>query len=366
MMNISSDKANKRAEKVIAFAGAHRWAKLPCVGAVSVIYSAEFLRVGALSLGERIRNSAEAEFRPLGGRVLSALLSASFAFMTVPFSAAAADGDDAPSEQTAAVSEMPEDISGNGDMTVGGDTEEAAEDTEQTSGEQPYDKTSPEARAARKARRVPARTAEAIAERVTLAGLAEDNPFYGITLNIKSLKANVTARFRKTDDLNSKVKAAFDYYGISVSNLYIEPVDITLYTTEEKYRLQLSEGYSADITLPIPEGMNGHLDDMKIIRLEDNGGMTILDGEISQKGSGNVVSFNTDHFSVFALVCYSDNVEPEDVGSGAGTSAAGTNMDISLNPAENVFDTDKRRQRKAAKRKVYRIRRIIKENDLLL
>lgn len=364
MINVSSDKANKLAEKVIAFAAAHSWSKLPCVGAVSVIYSAEFLRIKAITLGEKIKESVNAEFRPLGGRVLSAVLSAAFAFMAVPFTAAAADDDDAP--QPAVIGEMPEDTE---------TYESQPEDISTDSGDPVFvgdeqsdvlDPTSPEARAIRKARRNPARTPEDIASKITLTGLAEDNPFYGITLNIKSLKTDVTARFLQTSDLNSKVKEAFDYYGIPVSNLYIEPVDITLYTTKEKYKLQISEGYSADITLPVPEGMNNHLDDMKVIRLEDNGGMTILEGEVTPKGTGNIVTFNTDHFSVFALVCYSDNVEPEDVSSGAGTSAAGANMDISLNFGGNVFDEDKRRHRKAAKKKVYRIRRIIKENDLLL
>lgn len=334
-MIISSEKANRRAAAAVDFAARHRWAKYLCLGAVTAVYSADYIRQSALLLGEKIKGSAQAPFRPLGGRMVSFLMSGAFAFMAVPFAAVSIGAEEVPeSSQISEKAELPD-----------------------------------------PARKLPthprvAATPEAIADKVTLAGLAEDNSSYDLTLNIRTLKKDVTAMFRTSEEMSSQVKNAFDDYGISTDNLRIEPVDITIYTTEQRQKLQLSEGYSADITLPVPREMEGHFDDLKIVHLEDDGSMTVIEGDISSGAAGNTISFNTSHFSVFALVSYKDEpyeASAENIGSGAGIPAGGVHTDISLSLGGNVFEEDKRRFGKnKKKRKIYRIKRIIRESDLLL
>ena len=329
-MLVSSKKANNRAEAVVEFARRHRWAKYPCLAAVSVIYSADFLRIKMNELTERIKASSEESFRPFGKKVTAVFLSGAFAFMAVPFSAV---------DVSAAENDVP--------SSVASESEELPK---------PWTKLPPKTPAAA--------TPEAIADRISMKGLAEEDNCYDIILNIRTLKKDVTADFTRSPKHLEQVITAFESYGIPTDSLNIQPVDVTLYTTDEKYILQLSEGYSADITFPIPEDMKSHLDDLKVIRLEDDGTIAILDCVVGK----NKVSFNTEHFSVFALVAYKDPVptSAENISAAAGMTASGTGPVAAVSTGLNVFGEDKNRFKKDKKRKVYRIKRIAKENQLLL
>lgn len=336
-MMISSEKANMRAAKAVDFAKRHSWAKYPCLAAVSVIYSAEYVRIKIRELGEKLRESAAAPFRPLGGRIAAFILSGAFAFMAVPLSGFTAYADEP--------------------------AEAAADEARPANAPVLVSKITP---SESQTHRDIASTPEEIADKITFEGLAKQSSDYNLTLNIKSLTKDVTARFTASPRLLPQVLNSFAYYQIPTDDLYISPVDVTIYCTKERYKLNLSEGYSADITLPIPEEMYGHFDDLKIVRLEDNGTMTIIDGVIADGNDGKTITFNTDHFSVFALVSYNTGITAENISSGAGVTAAGVHGDISMSFGNSVFDEDRRRFRKAAKRKIYRIKRIVNERDLLL
>lgn len=328
-MLISSEKANMRAEAAVDFARRHSWAKYPCLAAVSVIYSAEYIRLKICEAVQKIRAAASAPFRPLGSRIAAVLLSSAFAFMSVPFSGAAVFAEETETPEVQETADLPK----------------------------PWTKLPPKPRIAV--------TPEEIAEKVTLAGLAKESEDYDIILNIRNLKKDVTADFRQSPRYLEEVISAFGGYGISTEELNIKPVDVTLYTTEGRYILQLRDGYSADITLPIPEDMQNHLDDLKVIRLEDDGSIAILDGEINM----DTISFNTTHFSIFALVSYKDpevSVTAEDIESGAGMMAAGSAPDAAISLGGTAFEEDRNRFKKDKKRKIYRIKRIAKENQLLL
>lgn len=327
-MLISSEKANMRAEAAVDFARRHSWAKYPCLAAVSVIYSAEYVRLKFCEAAEKLKAAASAPFRPLGSRIAAVFLSSAFAFMSIPFSGAAvfAEEPEPPVQET---KELPK----------------------------PWTKLPPKMKTSA--------TPEEIADRITMAGLAEESEDYDITLNIRTLKKDVTAEFRQSPRYLEDVISAFRGYGISTEELNIKPVDVSLYTTEGKYLLQLSDGYSADITLPVPEDMQNHTEDLKIIRLEDDGSIAILDGRIKK----DTISFNTEHFSVFALVSYKDPAVPvvaENIESGAGMTAAGSAPDVSISLGGTAFEEDRNRFKKEKKRKIYRIKRIAKENQLLL
>lgn len=335
IMLVSSEKANKCAEEAVYFARRHKWAKYPCLAAVSLIYSTEYIRLKLCEAGDRIRETLCVSDRPIGSRIASGVLSLAFAFMSVPvFEITASAEENAEAVQEAAAVQ----------------TEEAAELPKPWTQLYPRKKT--------------AETPEDIAGMVTMSGIAETDSRYGITLNIKTLKKEITAAFRESPRYMEQVVSAFDNYGISCEDLNIRPVDVTVYTNEERRVLQLSEGYSADITFPIPEDMKNHLDDLKIIRLEDDGSIAILDYTLGKSS----VTFNTEHFSVFALVAYKDpdtEVIAEDISGGAGMTASAA-PDAAVFTGSAVFSEDKNRFKKKRKRKVYRIKRIAKENQLLL
>ncbi|MCI7767848.1 MAG: hypothetical protein MSJ26_07735 [Oscillospiraceae bacterium] len=346
-MLVSSEKANKRAEEAVYFARRHPWAKYPCLAAVSVIYSAEYIRLKLSEAGDRIREKISESSRPIGCRIASAVLSAAFAFMAVPFCEITASAEDIPAPA----------------VTAGEQAEEGAAQTEAGSS-QSVETELPKPWTQLYPRKKTAETPKEIAELVTMAGLAENDSSYRITLNIKTLKKEITADFKESPRYMEQVAEAFGKYGISCEGLNIRPVDVTVYTNEERRVLQLSEGYSADITFPIPDDMKNHLDDLKIIRLEDDGSIAILDYSLGK----NTVTFNTEHFSVFALVAYKDPETPvsaENIASGAGMTASAA-PDAVLSAVSPVFPEDKNRFRKKRKRTVYRIKRIAKENQLLL
>lgn len=400
-MMVSSEKANMRAARAVEFAGKHKWAKYPCVAAVSVIYSAEYLRQKAVSVGESI--TAETE-RPLGMRIGAGLLSCAFTFMALPFSGITAGAEGLSSELWAEGAMSSELIEGDvlplptvnarpgnildadkyqvretedGTLVTKKEDSAAVVDAaidgilaeREKSEEKPAEVKTANASSNGKKQSSsrPAARPETIAEKVHLEGLPESNGDYDITLNIKTLKKDVTVRFSGSSKYLSDVEDSFAYYSIPTDDLYIHPVDVTMYSTEDRYKLNLSEGYTADITFPIPEKMMGHLDDMKVIRLEKDGSMTILDSDISLSDSGNTVSFTTEHFSVFALVSYAAGVDAENIGSGAGMTAAGEMTDMMPVSSSNVFEEDRRRFKDIKrKRKVYRIKRILRESDKLI
>lgn len=328
-MTISSDKANMRAASAVAFAARHRWAKYPCVAAVTAIYSAEYIRIKALELGEKIRESAKAPFRPLAGRMAAAAMSFAVAAMVLPFAPITAYAEEAAENaaEAEANKELPEPV---------------------------------------KKEIEKAETPEDIKKLVSFSGLAADNFAYDIELNIPWLDREVTARFSEPEGIKKQVTDAFDRYGIPTDNLNIDPVDIVLYANDNRHKLNLNEGYSADITLPVADDMAGHTEDLKIVRLEDDGSMTIIEGVLENRNIGRTVTFNTSHFSVFAVVAYNNEESAENISSAAGVSASGSYGEIAVSFSNPVLDEDRRRFRKAVKRRIFRIKRIVNERDLLL
>ena len=121
--------------------------------------------------------------------------------------------------------------------------------------------------------------------------------------------------------MESDIKAAFESYGINSDELCISPVKIQLYRNDTREKLQISEGYSADVTLPVPEEMLSRIDELRGVRLEDNGTLTVIEGE----------------------------------------------TDISISVPQPITDEDKRRfRRNRGKKCIYRIKRIVKENERLI
>lgn len=414
-MIISSKKANTSVERIVRFASKHRWAKYPGIAAVSVIYSADWVRAVTVQAARRVREAVTAPFRPLAGRAAAAVLAAAFVFMTVPMGvtagaeetgwadlpavggvpekasdgakgmalpALAADiavaahdtestGEGAESgEDTAADTEDVQTISGQEQFVTDSEPADGEDDAGGNGGtaDKPRERVTRE-RTPRK-RKWMARTPDEIAGRITMEVFSEDTSGYGITLNVDRLGRDITARFFGKEGMLQQVRDSFESYDIPTDNLYIFPVGVTIYGTDDRYILNLKEGegYSADISLPIPYYMDGHTSDIKVVRLEEDNKMTVLDCEINEGEEGRSLTFNTDEFSVFAVVAYSNMPEKsENIGSGASVVAVGVSADAVLNTVLTPFDEDKRRfGGKKCGRKVYRIKRICKDYEKLL
>lgn len=422
-MIISSEKANKRVRRIVDFASSHRWAKYPGIAAVSVVYGVDWLRAVTVETGDKIRESMKAPFRPLAGRAASAFLAAAFAFMTVPvgFTAGAEEmdgadlppvagesvwgsarqsadksvindgADDAANDAVPTSEEAPEAINEIADTAADTATDTIADtaadtvadtaadsaDSENTAEEAPVRKRVTRERT-RPKRQWMARTAEEIAGRVTLEGLPEKNEGYGITLNVEKLGRDVTAKFTSRREMLDDVRYCFECYDIPTDNLYIAPVDVTIYSTDDRTVLQFKEdrNCSADITFPVPEQFDGHTDDLKVVRLDDGNRMTVLDCEITEGENGRTLTFNTEHFSIFAMIAYRQlpsealPEEPEvteNIGSGAPVTAGGVQASAAVNTTLSPFDEDKHRfGRKPNRKRVYRIKRICKEYEKLI
>lgn len=400
-MIISSEKANRSAQKIVDFASKHHWAKYPGIAAVSAVYSADWVRAVAVQAAERIREAVTAPFRPLFGRAAAAVLAAAFTFMTVPVGVTAGAEEtgwaDLPgvnrSNEDQKAMELPvlaADIVAAADSADTGEGEEeavsddtsadlleeavtpdgTADDSGDVSDGEPADKKRVTRERKPRKRKWMAETPEDIAGRITMEVLAEDTAGYGFTLNVDKLGRDITARFFGRQGMLDQVKESFASYDIPTDDLYIFPVGVTIYNTDDKRILNLKEGkgYSADITLPIPQRMNGHTDDIKVIRLEEDNKMTVLDCDITENEDGRVLTFNTDEFSVFAVVAYSSMPQKEEnIGSGASVVAVGVSAEAALNTVLTPFDEDKNRYgRKKTGRRVYRIKRICKEYEKLL
>lgn len=331
----ASDKLSKRTERIVEFSGKHCCAKAFCLAALCAVYSAEYFRSRLEALHER----SEISLVPFMKRCSAAACAVSVAFMTMGGAVGATESDNVsfPSEKDEVIiteTEAPDVITAAEEISP--------EDTSNV-----------------------ATTPEEIAKMVSFEGLSDIDSDYSLTLNVKSLYREVTARFSSKKRYTESVKESFESYGIDTACLYIYPVDVTVYCSEGRYRLNLTKGYTADITFPIPEIMEPHLGDLKAVRVEDDGRLTVFDGKIGMGNNGRTFTFNVDHFALFALVSYNTDVQAENIGSGAGMSASGAVAYMTI--AENVpLDEDRRKPKKRTKRKVYRIKRIINENDLLL
>lgn len=383
----ASEKANMLAENVVAFSHRHSRAKLPCLAAVSLIYSADFIRAKLHELGERIKSENE---RPLGMRICAGMVSCAFIFMALPFSGISADAAALKNEYTDIPSETEEDylplpavkgsalnifndeahmIKENPDGTVSTKAEDdpALNDNFIVSDDEDADINAAidDILAMKEGDVIPEETSSDVLLHVE--GLAEHNSDYGIELDAGKLKSDVTARFSGGKKYYYTVTDSFAYYNIPTDDLNIFPVDVTLYRTEERIKLNLKEGNTASITFPLPEDMEGHDEDLKVVRIEKNGTMTILEGILAKGDNGSTITFTTEHFSVFALVAYKSPMYEENIESGAPMTTSGDMMSFSVSSSVNVFAEDKRRFRNnEKKRKIYRIKRIFKESDKLL
>lgn len=383
----ASEKANKLAENVVDFSHRHSMAKLPCLAAVSLIYSADYIRGKLCELFERIKSESE---RPLGMRICAGMVSCAFVFMALPISGISAEAAALKTENTDIPSETEENylplpavkgnalnifndeahmIKENPDGTVSTKAEDnpALNDDYTVSDDEDMDINAAidDILAMKNGDVIPEETDSNVLLRVE--GLAEQNSDYSIELSAGKLKSEVTARFSGGKRYYNTVTDSFAYYNIPTDDLNIFPVDVTLYRTEERVKLNLKKGSSARLTFPLPADMEGHDEDLKVVRIEKNGTMTILEGELSKGNNGSTISFDTEHFSVFALVAYKSPMYEENIESGAPMTTSGDMMSFSMSSSVNVFAEDKRRFRNnEKKRKIYRIKRIFKESDKLL
>lgn len=334
-------KADAFAERCISFTNKHPSARYFCVSAVSAVYFAEYLRRRICSVGSAALAAMERLPDKLGLRIVSAAGAAAFAMMTAPVQAFGYNSLDAAPAEIIILPEpapaSPQNIPG----LYGFDPTATPRIVDEL------------------------RINSAVLE---LTGDAEENIAYEANIDVKALGRSMTLDFSGDEDgtLAKRIKKAFKLYGISTDNLNIEPMNISMYRTDTSASAQLKNGVTADITVPVPENMQNNLADLKVIRVESDGTITILDSTAGFDDRGCRVSFSTEHFSLFALVAYNEEVTVESVESGSGSVAQGI-LSVIAPPSQGAFDSDKRRRKYYSKqRRIYRIKRICKESDLLI
>ena len=338
---------------IIEFSRKHRWSKYFCAGAVTAIYgydcicSAVHTAVRKLPAAGKFVGEKAAAFSL---RAVSGLIAASFAFMTIPVSVYAADDDNEEKEDyNESIGDfanhylVPLLIDLNDEMKL----PEVIEDI-------------PE---------------EPVAYTVMVKGLPEQDKQYSVVFNYNEEDLNsdlVIKMMWGGDKALESFRGAFESYSIPAETLNIVPIEITM-TDADGNAVEFAEHQSADITVPLPESMDGHKNDLRAVRL-DGSKISVLNTAYTENKDGSVlVKFSTDHFTSFALVSYADmpasadsedaaDGENEDVSSCAGEGALGVVVDRSAG-VPDIFMKKKRTVK--AKRKRYRITKKLKSSELI-
>lgn len=341
--------SNNCFDKIVGFSQRHRWAKYPCVCAAAAVYVGQ-------AVGEKFGDS---EFRGRAfKRIASVAAAAAFMSMTFPAAVFAEENYTETAEtkvsiETEALNYTPKStpwesvtIKANGIIIYNYPEEQPAEEADEQPTEEVVEETAEEIT-----------DAEEFA--VTVKGLPDEDPAYSVELDCGELTDNITVEMLNgSSDALEAVQSAFESYDIPTDHLNIMPVEINMYDGEGA-AAQLGEGEKAVVTLPLPDDMQGHTYDLRVVRVDD-GGIVILDSDYSEDGTS--LSFETQHFSVFALVAYSDD-EAEDMSSHAGADGSGMPISSSDRGGADIWADMK--WRTPAKKRKFRIVKAMKKADLI-
>ncbi|MCR5166091.1 MAG: hypothetical protein K6C13_02580 [Oscillospiraceae bacterium] len=338
---------------IIEFSRKHRWSKYFCAGAVTAIYGYDCLCSAVHTVGSKLPAAGKyvgEKAAAFSLRAFSGLIAASFAFMTIPVSVQAAENDTEESEDYndyigdfANHYLVPLLINLNDKTTL----PEIKEDL-------------PE---------VP------VTYTVTVKGLPEQDKQYSVVFNYneEDLQSDLVIKMIwGGDKALERFRGAFESYSIPADTLNIVPIEITM-TDPDGNAVAFADDHSAEITVPLPESMDGHKNDLRAVRL-DGKKISVLNTAYAESKDGSVlVKFSTDHFTSFALVSYADipasadsegcaDGENEDVSSCAGEGAIGVVVDRTAG-VPDIFM--KKRRTVKAKRKRYRITKKLKSSELI-
>lgn len=369
--------------KIIEFSRRHKWSKLLCMGAVSLNYAGDMISSKIYGPMTKIKKTAEEISVPLSRRIVSGLACAAFTVMTLPLNAAGAYAAEEPPVTAEAempengeIEDAPEDIaeySENEDGLYGdeallpdeseselyagimGFAETAVNSAEYDRIELQNAETSEETES-ETALRVRVSVKEDEAQNNFLQ-IAIDGSFENDSISITDMDGEgrqLEVLYRSTEGKNT-ISKAFDSYGIPHESMNINAFEISIYS--EGARVQPEE--NVKVYVEVPDDMIHHKNDLKAVRM-DGDRIEILDSVYARNGDGKLyISFETDHFSTFALVSYAD--QPENLESEAGENDVGTPVGGS---AEIVLGEVKE-GKAAAKRKKYRVLKKIRKCDLI-
>ncbi len=334
--------SNNCFDKIVGFSQRHRWAKYPCVCAAAAVYVGQ-------AVGQKLGDS---EFRGRTfKRIASVAAAAAFASMTFPAAVFAEEAftDTEVSAEAKTPRYTPRSTPWES-VTIRTDGIIIYNYPEEEHEEMPAEEIVEE----------PEDVSEIVNEEfaVTVKGLPEEDPAYSVELECGELTGNITVEMLNggAGSLEA-VRSAFESYDIPTEHLNIVPVEINMYDGDGA-AAQLGEGEKAVVTLPLPDEMQGHTYDLRAVRV-DNGGIVILDSDYSEDGKS--LSFETQHFSVFALVAYSDD-EAEDMSSHAGVDGNGMPISSSDRSADILGDM---KWRTPAKKRKFRVVKAMKKSELI-
>ena len=338
---------------IIEFSRKHRWSKYFCAGAVTAIYGYDCLCGAVHTVGSKLPAAGKfvgEKAAAFSLRAFSGLIAASFAFMAVPVSVYAADDD---TEENEDYNEFIGDFANHYlvPLLIDMNNETALPEAKEELPEVPVEYT------------------------VTVKGLPEQDKLYSVVFNYnkEDLESEIVIKMMwGGDKALESFRGAFESYSIPADTLNIVPIEITM-TDADGNAVAFAEDQSAEITVPLPESMDGHKNDLRAVRL-DGSKISVLNTAYAENKDGSVlVKFSTDHFTSFALVSYADipasadsegcaDGENEDVSSCAGEGAIGVAVDRTAG-VPDIFM--KKRRTVKAKRKRYRITKKLKSSELI-
>lgn len=361
--------------KIIEFSRRHKWSKLLCMGAVSLNYAVDVISSKIYSPVNKMKKTAEEISAPISRRILSGLACAAFTVMALPLntlSVYAAEGSAPDTENISAESEIEDAPDDSAEYTEG----EEGSDTAAISAEEggmyagilglaetavsstEYDESVLQnAEANEEAEKETAVNVRVSAKEDGIK-IAIDSCFENDSISITDMDAEGSRQlevlYRSSEGKNT-ISKAFDSYGIPHENMNINAFELSVY--DEGTSVQPEE--NVKLYVEVPDDMINHRDDLKAVRL-DGDRLEILDSVYARNKDGDLyISFDTDHFSTFALVSYAD--QPEDLESEAGENDAAT----PVGSMPEIVLGEVKEGKAAAKRKKYRIIKKIRKCDLI-
>lgn len=366
--------------RIIDFSRRHKWAKLFCMGAVSINYANDVISSKLYGPVTKVKKAAGEYTVPVSRRIISGLVCAAFSVMTVPFGAVGvyaaenetvqdgiiADSADNIEEPPADDTEYEETGYSDGDITLPAAVDSglyekmllltgaAAEHSEEVIADEALQGTDEETDEADLKVSVSAKKTEDEEKpfQIVIKGGFDDDSMSMTGIDPGDRQLEIL--YRSTEGENA-IAGAFKSYGIPPENMNIHAIEISVYDGGQS----VEPGEIVKVYVEVPDDMVHHKNDLKAVRLED-GRIEILDSVYARNKDGDLyISFETDHFSTFALVSYAD--KPENLESEAGEGDVGT--PVSASTAGTAAEV--KEGRAAAKRKKYRVTKKIRKSDLI-
>ncbi|MGN1088779.1 MAG: fibronectin type III domain-containing protein, partial [Huintestinicola sp.] len=180
--------------------------------------------------------------------------------------------------------------------------------------------------------------------------------------NKGAITNDIDVRFTLNGEDVEAIQRVLNYYGEGVESFMIYPMNISLYKAGTDEKIQLENGYTMTLTIPVPDELLHVSEYITVIHVSENDQLEILPSTHVSVNGVDCMQFTAASFSPFAFVVYLSQItddsifgEGEDVSTGAFASANGS-VEIQVSQTAVLRCTYLPQiYRRRARNKVYRV-----------